>query len=259
MKKAIVLTGITGHTGLLEPFVDYYRNLGVSEIIAALFMHDIDDKYIIKRLIALNISVCKIYEQPYNVMQVIKDRESYLPSLKDTWVLYPDLDEFMVFPSNNMMGYLHECDKNGIRWIKASLIDRITRDGTLPILDPNNLFQQFPVSCHITRDVLKATDTFAIASCGHNIIDRYVFYRKYCNITQSGSVIVNHFKWHQGVVDRLKKRVSHYQAIGNYWWDESQRFIEHINQNGKINICSASPTNAVDNCEPANSPIASTQ
>lgn len=235
MKKTTVLTSIAGYTTILEPFVRYYKQLGVDRIVMAVFMDKIDDVNILDRLKKLDVSVCKIYDQPYNVKQTIKDRKGYIEHDENEWVLCPDLDEFIVFPKNDMKKYLKRCDVAGIQWLAGKLIDRIACDGSLPVLDPNvDLLKQFPKVYDVTDKIQRAVSQFAVGSVGNNIDDRFNFGWDNCKRCRAGWVDVNHFKWHSGVVARLKDRVATYKLLNNEWWTESQKFLDHIEKYGRI-------------------------
>lgn len=139
---------------------------------------------------------------------------------KDWWVV-ADIDEFHLYPNNDLKSMVEICDDNLWSMVRGGFVDRIGEGGTFPKIEQEtSLFEQFPYAgffrypmsqacpnkvCVMKGDVeitngqhyaiIDGHTTWRWQGWNHPIIAPYDQY----------SVQVHHFKWDQTSIDRLKK------------------------------------------------------
>lgn len=137
----------------------------------------------------------------------------------DWWVI-ADIDEFHLYPDDNIYELLHQCNENGWDIVRGGFIDRIGKNGEFSKLGnksvwetfPNLGFFRYPMSgacpnkIPIKKGYIKLTSgqhyvefeghtTWRWQGWNHPLIAPY----------QTYSVQVHHFKWDSTCVDRIKQ------------------------------------------------------
>ncbi len=161
----------------------------------------------------------------------------------DQWISVLDVDEFYELPPprseshSPLSEFLEWCDKHGYDHARGRLIDRIANDGSFPQLRSSpSLAEQYPLKRRLTRKLIGGDDRKVVlqkARCeilgGHHRIRGGQSRAKI-------KLLVNHFKWKHGVVERLRERLDVLERLGKPWADESRKTLAHIDQHSGIDV-----------------------
>ena len=141
----IRLVTVIGHgTNLLSHFINHYKKY-VDEINIAVYE---TDTYPL-----LGNEVKEIIDNHDNVkiIKVIKDRifdwekvTQLYNFVKNTqpndWWVIADIDEFHLYPDDNLRKVINNCEENGWDVVRGGFIDRIGDDGTFPEINDDKSF-----------------------------------------------------------------------------------------------------------------------
>jgi hypothetical protein len=155
------------------------------------------------------------------------------------WFVLADLDELQVYPED-LRSFFFKMDQSGFDFVEGCIVDRIARDGSLPkLVNDKTIWEQFPLAGLITYPILKANILKVVAAKGfvrlapgqHSALNGRGCPREQMFIP------VHHFKWQEGLVERLQKRVELYKLYGEPIWPESQKFLDYYEQHyGKVDV-----------------------
>jgi hypothetical protein len=236
-----LLTCIGGNNiALARQFFDHYKELGVQNFIVILHYNNFSElEENLLLLKSLAVSPVVTWRMPFdvNLSQVIRATAIATADIgSDDWVVLADLDEFQIYPSSIEL-VIEKCEISGFDYIIGKFVDRIAADGTLPEIDPiGSVWNQFPVCCHISRDLLGATD-IKVVCCKAGLIPGEGNHRVAGGKRGAQcKVEIHHFKWDRTVKIRLEARYEHYRNIGIPWAGESLRFLRHFKKHGRISV-----------------------
>lgn len=155
------------------------------------------------------------------------------------WFVLADVDELQVYPED-IHTFFERMERDGFDFVEGCVIDRIARDGGFPdVVKDKSIWEQFPLAGMITFPILKANILKVVAAKGfvklapgqHSALDG-----KGCPREQE-YIPVHHFKWWNGLKQRLETRIALYQSYEQTIWRESQRFLDYYEQhNGKFDL-----------------------
>ena len=242
-----LFSGIGGDLRLLETFLDYYRTLGVGRIFLCLHQKQQD-----RGTAALVEEVAKRFDAVVDSMWVdpglnhTRRYELHRAMIKrrcsdSDWALLADLDEFQHYRCG-LEAAVHYCERESKDYVKGHFVDRIAEDGGFPALQANRIWQQFPLECELTRNVLKGNPNkiglfraWVEVGPGHHSV-----FQRCPSIPCSAeelSVEFHHFKWDAEVIERLRERRDDILSEGWDFWQEPDAFLTYIALNaGKIDI-----------------------
>lgn len=139
---------------------------------------------------------------------------------KDWWVI-ADIDEFHLYPNNDLRKLIDECDDNLWSMVRGGFIDRIGDGGTFPKIEKDtNLFEQFPYAGFFRYPMSNACPNKVSVVRGdveitngqhYAIIDGHTTWRwqgwnhPIIAPYQDHSVQVHHFKWDDTSINRIKR------------------------------------------------------
>lgn len=218
----IRLLTVIGHgIQLLPHFIKHYKE-HVDEINIAVYETDLYP--------SLEKEITQIIKGQDNVkiIKVIKDRifdwervtqlYNFVKSQKpnDWWVI-ADIDEFHLYPNDNLRYMVDNCDKHGYQLVRGGFVDRIGEDGTFPeIVDSIPIFEQFPTMGFFRYPMSKACPNKVCVMKGHIELTSGQHYAKINGhttwrwqgwdhplIPKSYTVQVHHFKWDATSIDRM--------------------------------------------------------
>lgn len=166
-----------------------------------------------------------------NIVKVVRDRvfdwekvtilyNMIKSKKKDDWWVIADIDEFHVYPNNDLRKIISDCDENLWSMVRGGFIDRVGPNGSFPKLENKTpIFEQFPYGgffrypmsnacpnkvCVVKGNIeitngqhyanIDGHTTWRWQGWGHPIIAPYKDY----------SIQVHHFKWDETCVDRIK-------------------------------------------------------
>ena len=153
----------------------------------------------------------------------------------EDWIIPADLDEFIQFPAP-LPTLIGEMTASGTTFIMGKFCDRIAQDGALaPTLAEPSIWEQYPLACRVSEMLVICNDhkvTLCRGDCEltsghHNVI-------RPSRPLVSRRSVVHHFKWRQGLLEALKRRVETYKRAGFLAFPESERIIEYLDATGRI-------------------------
>jgi hypothetical protein len=219
----IKLVTIIGHgTNLLPHFINHYKNY-VDEINIVVYETSIN------HLLANKVAEIIESEPNVKIVKVIQDRVfdwekvtslyNYIKSRNpnDWWVI-ADIDEFHLYPNDDLRTLIDDCEKNGWDVVRGGFIDRIGRDGEFPEIKENeSIFKQFPTMGFFRYPMSKACPNKICVTKGYVEITSGQHYAKIDGqttwkwqgwnhplINPDSSVQVHHFKWDSTCIERIK-------------------------------------------------------
>ena len=191
---------------LLVPFIEYYRNLGVTDF--RFVVHSGDEGSSLqearRRLVDQGLQPALIWiTGSWNTGDNAQRHRRVVEDLPDeAWIVSADIDEFHEFPCK-LPEFVACLEKQGVDVVKGRLVERVRADFRLkPYQVQKNLFAQFPVQT-----------TFGIGNPGKVVLHRkwirttpgHHSYEgdanhsvtEYCHVLK-----VMHFKWYEGVLKK---------------------------------------------------------
>jgi hypothetical protein len=138
-------------------------------------------------------------------------------SPNDWWVV-ADIDEFHLYPNNDLKKLIENCNKYGWDIVRGGFIDRIGRGGEFSELTDNpSIWEQFPNAGFFRYPMSQACPNKICVVKGHVEITSGQHYAKIDGqttwkwqgwnhplINPHSFVQVHHFKWDKTCVDRIK-------------------------------------------------------
>ena len=250
----IRLVTVIGHgTNLLSHFINHYKKY-VDEINIAVYE---TDTYPL-----LGNEVKEIIDNHDNVkiIKVIKDRifdwekvTQLYNFVKNTqpndWWVIADIDEFHLYPDDNLRKVINNCEENGWDVVRGGFIDRIGDDGTFPeINDDKSLFEQFPIMGFFRYPMSKACPNKICITKGYVEITSGQHYAKIDGqttwkwqgwnhplINSQDYVQVHHFKWDKTCFNRIKA-VADTKQTYSYSNEYATMFVSLMRSKFKIDV-----------------------
>lgn len=166
------------------------------------------------------IKISKVYSGRIFDWNKVTDLYNEIKSLhpNDWWVI-ADIDEFHVYPEDNIFQLIDICDINGWELVRGGFVDRIGMDGKFSELMPEpNIFQQFPFAGFFRYPMSQACPNKICVVKGRVKITSGQHYAEFDGHTtwrwqgwnhpliapyEQYSVQVHHFKWDSTCFERL--------------------------------------------------------
>jgi hypothetical protein len=220
----IRLLTVIGHgTDLLPHFIDHYQQ-HVDEINIVVYVSDIainlenEVKDIIKNYD--RVSIVKVVRERVFDWNKVTTLYNFMKYKKpnDWWVI-ADIDEFHLYPNDNLKKLITDCEENGWELVRGGFIDRIGQDGTFPELDETFIWKQFPNAGFFRYPMSNACPNKICVVKGEIEITSGQHYGKInTHVTwgwqgwshpliapyETHSVQVHHFKWDKTSIERIK-------------------------------------------------------
>ena len=220
----IRLLTVIGHgIDLLEHHINHYQKY-VDEINYVVYETDLyptllnDVKIIIKSYD--NVKVVMVikervfdWEKVTQLYNLIKSKKPY-----DWWVI-ADIDEFHLYPNDDLQKLIGDCDENGWNIVRGGFIDRVGENGNFPeLVKDKNIFVQFPAMTFFRYIMSDACPNKICVIKGGIQITNGQHYAKINGQTtwrwqgwnhpliapiDSHTVQVHHFKWDKTCIDRI--------------------------------------------------------
>lgn len=219
----IRLLTVIGHgTNLLPHFIKHYQK-HVDEINIIVYESEIAPN--IKSEVQTIISDYENVKIVFTVKDRIFDWEKVTKTYNfistrnlNDWFVIADIDEFHLYPNDDLRGLIGECDNNGYDIVRGGFIDRIGDDGGFPkILDdvliwkqfPNAGFFRYPMSGANPNKICVKKGWVILTNGQHyaNIEDHTTWRWQGWNhplIDPINTVQVHHFKWDETSIERIK-------------------------------------------------------
>jgi hypothetical protein len=220
----IRLITVIGHgVELLPQFIEHYQ-YQVDEINIVVYISGVDPEIGLKveDKIKPYPNVKILYFVSGKVFDWIKVTELYnkvkYTHPEDWWVV-ADIDEFHVYPYNDLRDMVKQCDAHGWELVRGGFIDRIGKGGVFSAFNPNeSVFETFPLAGFFRYPMSKACPNKICVMKGYIEITSGQHYAKIDEHTtwrwqgwnhpliapyDEYSVQVHHFKWDETSLHRL--------------------------------------------------------
>jgi len=247
-----LITVVGGHVDVLPQMLEHYKSLGIESFFVNLHLKNEADPIrehveAITREFGCGIASVAVGNWQMVLQEAyLKPRELY-PS---DWFVLADQDELQVYPAP-LADIFADC--NGVGWdhVRGMFVDRLARDGGFPPVQPGSLWEQFPLGSFFSAKVLSADPRKVVAVRGpvplkkgqhHALEGRAAPSRQYY-------IPVHHFKWTEGIAQRLEARAAQLREQGFDQWAESAQFLEYLRlAGGRVNL--ADPNFHIGECAP---------
>jgi hypothetical protein len=222
----IRLVTVVGHgVNLLPHFIDHYQNY-VDEIQIVCYNSDLypnisgQVKITISEYKNINI-VKEVYHRNFDWQKVTDLYNEVKLTYKNDWWVVSDIDEFHLYPNDDLQTLVEDCEKNGWDIIRGGFIDRLGVGGSFPsIKKDKSIWSQFPImgffrypmsyACPNKISVMKGWVTLTSGQHYAKIDEQTTWRWQGWNHPliapiPSHSVQVHHFKWDRTSIERVKK------------------------------------------------------
>jgi hypothetical protein len=218
---------------LLERFIIYYNRFNPY---CYLFTLNTDENFheLAKFIIHRNCRnyVIQEWNGEFNENDKVEKEHALidLHCLDDDYIIYADSDEFQYYPDGTLEGLM-----SGGDYLAGKLLERVSIDGSLTVLDNRLLEEQYPLGGSINSltgacpyKIVCARKTVELDKGHHGLKDQ--------DAIRDWTITVHHFKWYDGTIDRFKREMNLTHESLEMWRIEHSKFLEHFNTFGKINI-----------------------
>lgn len=220
----VKLLTVIGHgVNLLPHFIEHYQK-HVDEINIAVYETEMypnlneEVTEVIKNYEKVNI-VIKIQDRLFD-WEKVTHLYNYIKSKnKDSWYVIADIDEFHLYPNDNLHKLIYDCQENNWDIVRGGFIDRIGRGGEFNELIENvSIWEQFPNAGFFRHPMSNACPNKICVIKGYVDITSGQHYAKIDGQTtwrwqgwnhpliapiDTHSVQVHHFKWDTTSIERI--------------------------------------------------------
>jgi hypothetical protein len=235
--------------------LEHYLGLGVDSLIVNAHVRDSEDPALeqIRGITdQLGCGIASVTVGPWlqEVNPTIYERSRQ--EHPNEWFLLADQDELQVYPGD-LREIIERCEAAGYDYIEGCFIDRLATEGRFPPVHPRrSIWEQFPLGGFLSTPILDANPNKIVAAKGHVKLmpgQHAALSGRGCPVEEC-YVQVHHFKWVEGIVERLERRVAFYRDNQDPLWQESARFVEYARAHaGRIDI--SDPLFYIAECSPA--------
>lgn len=230
----LVICPIFDRCDLLPYYLQYYSRLGATQFVVALWNGEKNPLYeVIKAHSGYDISIrtsldcpVKDYNGPLESEGLNRIREEF--RRPHQWYCLADLDEFCYFGGRSLDRVVEEATAQGFTAVHGTFYDRVARDGQFPPVQPGkSLDSTFPMACDLTRCLGANFNKVPLSrfnvpvESGHHWTRGNVWWNQ---------AEVHHFKWSDGLMQRLRERDMYFTAQGLPWSGESAKFLRVIQE-----------------------------
>jgi hypothetical protein len=221
----IRLLTVIGHgTNLLPHFIKHYEKY-VDEINIVVYESDIYRElgHEISEILNdySNVKIVKtINERVFDWEKVTQSYNYIKKKYPNDWWVIADVDEFHLYPKDNLRQLISDCDENNWDVVRGGFIDRIGPNGEFSELKPNeSIWNQYPNAGFFRYPMSEACPNKICVVKGYVEITNGQHYAKIGGHTtwrwqgwnhpliaptDTHSVQVHHFKWDKTSIDRVK-------------------------------------------------------
>ena len=220
----VKLITVIGHgVNLLPHFIEHYQK-HVDEINIAVYETELYPNLneevtdIIKNYEKVNI-VINVQERIFDWEKVTQLYNFVKSKQKDSWYVIADIDEFHLYPNDDLRELIKDCEENSWDIVRGGFIDRIGRGGEFSELkDDISIWEQFPNAGFFRYPMSKACPNKICVMRGYVDVTAGQHYAKIDDHTtwrwqgwnhpliapvKTHSVQVHHFKWDSTSIDRV--------------------------------------------------------
>ena len=219
----IRLATVIGHgINLLPHFINHYSKY-VDEIDIIVYESDLHPLLgnEVKEIIDDydNVKISKVHKDRVFDWERVTTLYNYITNKQpDDWWVIADIDEFHLYPNNDLKQVILNCETNGWDIVRGGFIDRIGRGGEFPeLLADTSIWEQFPNAGFFRYPMSNACPNKICLIKGYVEITPGQHYAKITGqttwrwqgwnhplINPTDTVQVHHFKWDSTAIDRIK-------------------------------------------------------
>jgi hypothetical protein len=237
-----LVTVVGGYIPLLDCMLCHYRDMGIDSLLVNVQLETYGDE-----LYREVQAVARRYKAEIASVFIGKWNQSLNPYLyRQTmeqaprdWFVLADCDELQVYP-NGLAETISAADQGVFDYIEGFLVDRVAIDGELRKIDSHqSLWEQFALAGLVTYPLLGGNCFKVAAAKGSTrvLAGQHYALRGRAWSRNVDWIAVHHFKWTEGLLERMRSRVRFYKSVGDDLWMESQRLVDYLEQNGgKIDV-----------------------
>jgi hypothetical protein len=243
MKFFTVTTLRNGPVDLLPHWLDYYLRIGVDQFVLCVLREGMESRLeeIHSIIAGLPVTVHLFSNWTDDRQELVMRRalDEVGCNARD-WILRCDLDELNEFPCP-INELARAMDKAGKDAVHGHFIDRVALEGKFAALTATpSLAKQYPIECRLTEKILGGFTQkimlarhevtmhpghhWASAPSGKHEIGAWRDYR------------VHHFKWRDGVLERLEWALANVAKRDSSWGIETQKFLDFVKPFGRIPV-----------------------
>ena len=220
----IKLLTVIGHgTNLLPHFIEHYQK-HVDEINIAVYETELHPNLteeineVIKNYEKVNV-VITVQERVFDWEKVTQLYNFVKSKRKDSWYVIADIDEFHLYPNDDLRELIKDCEENNWDIVRGGFIDRIGRGGEFnELVDNVSIWEQFPNAGFFRYPMSKACPNKICVMKGYVDVTSGQHYAKINDHTtwrwqgwshpliapvDTHSIQVHHFKWDSTSIDRV--------------------------------------------------------
>lgn len=232
--KAVLVSHLNGDADLLEPWFNYYQNLGVTRFHLVVHGAAEENAQLFQIRDRFPITFEESYQGSFDSGEKKKHLNALLSRMSGEWVMLVDSDEFVELPYGDIPNTIQMLRLEGANTLFAPMMQRLNADGSLMDLgsgeDPSrafpfcspDLYLRMGVSASIFKyPLFFCTDKTALVDGGnHNSPNGNQ------TILSALQGVTHHFKFRRCVLQRLDARIHSTHP----WRHESvlfQRYLEN--------------------------------
>jgi len=222
----VKLITVIGHgTNLLPHFIKHYQK-HVDEINIAIYKTDlyptIEEE--INKIIKdhNNVKIVKVIEDRIFDWERVTQLYNFIKlKYKNDWFVIADIDEFHLYPNDDLKQVITDCEENGWDIVRGGFIDRIGIGGEFSeLVDDITIWEQFPNAGFFRYPMSQACPNKICIMKGYVDVTSGQHYAKINDHTtwrwqgwnhpliapiETYSVQVHHFKWDSTSIERVLK------------------------------------------------------
>lgn len=227
LTKKIRLICVIGHgIDLLEHFILHYKKC-VDEINFVVYETEDDQNLYEKVNNVINnhsdvFIVKRIKERKFDWEKVTELYNEIKQSNPDQWWVVADIDEFHLYPNDNLIDLISECEDNGWDIVRGGFIDRIGPNGEFVQYEKErSIWEQFPNAGFFRHPMSFACPNKVCVMKGYVEVTPGQHYAKINGqttwkwqgwnhplINPNSTVQVHHFKWDNTSIQRIRNVAS---------------------------------------------------
>jgi hypothetical protein len=234
-----LVTVVGANANLLPHMLEHYKGMGVDSMSIHIHSETCNDPLIseIKKIAqSFGASIASLSVVPWaqglNPLLYRMSMQEY----PDDWFITADEDEFQVYPQD-VREIIRLCEEQHYDYVEGFLLDRLAEDGTLrPVVAGRSIWEQFSLGACLTGNLLGAVANKVVLSKGHVRIGGGHHHARSgvgCP-PRSIYVPVHHFKWIDGLIERLNDRICTYKRLDDKLWLESEKFVSYYTRHNRI-------------------------
>jgi len=220
----VKLLTVIGHgVNLLPHFIEHYQK-HVDEINIAVYETELhpnlteEINQVIKNYEKVNV-VITVQERVFDWEKVTQLYNFVKSKRKDSWYVIADIDEFHLYPNDDLHKLIYNCQENNWDIVRGGFIDRIGGGGEFSeLVNDVSIWEQFPNAGFFRYPMSKACPNKICIMKGYVDVTAGQHYAKINDHTtwrwqgwshpliapiKTHSVQVHHFKWDSTSIDRV--------------------------------------------------------